>query len=83
MCASKCLCQAYHPVKPDQVFSVVVVEWHVIFYHLTQRVDVLPRSPAILLCRCAIRQRPNNMNLTDDPPHKLDGTRRKHKRGKG
>lgn len=57
-CASKlvsvCVCQTHHPVKSDHVFPIVVVEWDMTFHHLTQWVDVLPRSPTILFCRCAV-----------------------------
>lgn len=70
--ACMCLCPAYHPVESDQVFPIVVVEWHVIFHHLTQRVDVLPRFPTILPSRFTVTQRPDNIDLADDPPHQLD-----------
>lgn len=72
-CMFVCVCQAHHPVESDHVFPIVVVEWHMTFHHLAQRVDVLPRFPTILLCRrTCVTQRPNNIDLTDDPPHQLD-----------
>lgn len=36
-----------------------------IFHHFTQRVDVLPRPPVVLL--------PDNVDLTDDACNRLDG----------
>lgn len=67
-----CLCLAYHPVEPDQVFPIVVVVWHMVFRHFTQRVDVFPGFPAVLFCRCTAVKRPSDIDLADDPPHYLD-----------
>lgn len=64
-----CVLQAHHPIESDHVFPVAVVERQMTFHHLTQRVDVLPRPPTILLSKCAIMKRPNNIDLADDPPH--------------
>lgn len=41
--------------------------------HLAQREDVLPRCPDVLLYRLAPLQRRHDVDLTDEPPHELDG----------
>lgn len=69
-----CIGVAHHPIESDHVFPVDVVERHMTFHHLAQRVDVLPRSPTVLFCTCiVVTECPKNIDLTDDPPHQLDG----------
>jgi len=82
VCVCVCVCQAHHPIESDHVFPIVVVERHMTFHHLTQRVDVLPGSPTILFCKCAVMQRPNNTDLTNEPPHQLDQAWRRKGRQK-
>lgn len=68
-----CALQTHHPEEFDHIFPIVVVKRHVTLRHLTQWVDVLPRCPTMLFSRYAGMQRHNNMDLTDEPPHELDG----------
>lgn len=74
--------EAYQPVEPHHVLSKLVVERYVTFRGFTQRVDVLPRFPAVLLCRPIVIQRPNNTDFTDDPPHHLMISDQRGKTGK-
>lgn len=71
-CACMLVWQAYHPEEPDHVFPVGIVEWHMTFHHLGQRVDVLPRFPTIFVSKSTVMQWPNNIDLTDHSPHQLN-----------
>lgn len=72
--------RSHHPVEPDHIFPVDVVQRRVVLGCFTQGVDVFPGSPpagggvlgeGVILARVPAAHVPHDVDLADDPAHEL------------